>query len=150
MKVIKSKNKRQGVYQNYSTKEYLERQTFFDKDFYIEDKIANFDWKLIDETKKIGNFDCKKAFTSYNGADIIAWYAEDIPISIGLEFYNGLPGLIVKMTDNDFEYKAISVEGLKEKISIEKPLAKGKKVSRDKFYQIRKEKIEAMSAATKR
>ncbi|MEG2100812.1 GLPGLI family protein [Chryseobacterium sp.] len=67
------------------------------------------DWKLIDETKIINSVECKKAEIHHKGRDWIAWYATNIPFPYGPHIFNGLPGLIVKITDNtgDFDFELI-------------------------------------------
>lgn len=79
------------------------------------------DWKLIDETKVINSINCKKAEVHYKGRDWTAWYSTEIPFPYGPYKFNGLPGLIVKITDKtgdyDFELvKSVSSAKLKGKI----------------------------------
>ncbi len=79
------------------------------------------DWKLIDETKVINSFHCKKAEVHYKGRDWTAWYSMEIPFPYGPYKFSGLPGLIVKITDKtgdyDFELvKSVSSAKLKGRI----------------------------------
>lgn len=79
-------------------------------------------WTLIDESKVINSFVCKKAKTHYKGRDWTAWYATEIPFSYGPYKFSGLPGLIVKITDKtgdyDFELvKSVSSANLKGKLT---------------------------------
>lgn len=78
-------------------------------------------WKLINETKIINSFVCKKAEVQYKGRDWTAWYSTDIPFPYGPYKFSGLPGLIVKITDKtgdyDFELvKSVARSNLKGKI----------------------------------
>ena len=70
--------------------------------FYEEDVIDK--WKLIDETRTIETFICKKAELHYKGRDWIAWYCPEIPLPYGPYKFSGLPGLIVQMSDKTGEY----------------------------------------------
>lgn len=63
------------------------------------------DWKLINETKTINSFVCRKAEVSYKGREWIAWYTTDIPLPYGPYKFSGLPGLIVKIIDKTGDYK---------------------------------------------
>ncbi len=79
-------------------------------------------WKLVDESKVINSIVCKKAETRYKGRDWTAWYATEIPFSYGPYKFSGLPGLIVKITDQkgdyDFELvKSVSSANLKGKLT---------------------------------
>lgn len=135
VRIMVVKNESTGIYQNYKTEEYLSGQSIMGRDFFIKDKIVKFDWKLTNETKKIGNFNAKKATATYDGKQVEAWYAEEIPINAGPGAYNGLPGLIVQVNSGESEFNAISVEKLSQKPTIEKPVQKEKSrvVTRDEF-----------------
>lgn len=79
------------------------------------------DWKLIDETKMINTINCKKAEITFKGRNWIAWYSPDIPLPYGPYKFTGLPGLIVKITDDQRDYdfelvKSVSDSKLKGKL----------------------------------
>lgn len=78
-------------------------------------------WKLIDETKIINTISCKKAEVTFKGRNWIAWYSPEIPLPYGPYKFSGLPGLIIKITDDkgdwDFELvKSVSDSKLKGKL----------------------------------
>ncbi|SDJ13078.1 GLPGLI family protein [Chryseobacterium jejuense] len=69
---------------------------------YQEPVIGN--WKLIDEVKAINAINCKRAEVTYKGRNWIAWYSTEIPLPYGPYKFSGLPGLIIKITDEKGEY----------------------------------------------
>ncbi|MBP2616709.1 GLPGLI family protein [Chryseobacterium jejuense] len=69
---------------------------------YQEPIIGN--WKLIDEIKTINTINCKKAAVTYKGRNWTAWYSTEIPLPYGPYKFSGLPGLIIKITDEKGEY----------------------------------------------
>jgi len=69
---------------------------------YTEPMIYN--WKLINESKIINSFNCKKAELSYKGRNWTAWYSTEIPLSYGPYKFSGLPGLIIKISDQSGDY----------------------------------------------
>lgn len=86
---------------------------------YKEPVIKN--WKLLDETKIINTISCKKAEVIFKGRNWIAWYSPEIPLAYGPYKFSGLPGLIIKITDDkgdwDFELvKSVSDSKLKGKL----------------------------------
>ncbi|WP_300691073.1 GLPGLI family protein [Chryseobacterium sp.] len=86
---------------------------------YKEPVIKN--WKLIDETKIINTITCKKAEVNFKGRNWIAWYSLEIPLPYGPYKFSGLPGLIVKITDDKEEYdfelvKSVPTYKLKDKL----------------------------------
>ncbi|WP_237727407.1 GLPGLI family protein [Chryseobacterium aquaeductus] len=86
---------------------------------YKEPVIIN--WKLVDETKVINTINCKKAEVTFKGRNWIAWYSPEIPFPYGPMKFSGLPGLIIKITDDkgDFDFelvKSVSDYKLKGKL----------------------------------
>lgn len=69
---------------------------------YKEPVISN--WKLMNETKVINTIPCKKAEVSFKGRNWTAWYSTEIPFPYGPYKFSGLPGLIVKITDEKGDY----------------------------------------------
>lgn len=75
-------------------------------------------WKLVDESKIINAINCKKAEITFKGRKWIAWYSPEIPFPYGPYKFSGLPGLIIKITDNkgDYDFELIkSIPGFKLK-----------------------------------
>jgi GLPGLI family protein len=68
---------------------------------WVEEKTPNFNWVLIDETKKIGNMQCSKALCTFRGRNYTAWYSTEIKSYFGPWKFCGLPGLILEVTDNE-------------------------------------------------
>lgn len=91
---------------------------------YKQPVISN--WELADETRIINTITCKKAKVKFKGRNWIAWYAPEIPLPYGPMKFSGLPGLIIKITDEkeDFDFElvnSLSVSQLKGKfINIKK------------------------------
>lgn len=94
-----------------ATKYYLKRdrdiiyftQNFQGNPVIVKDSLPNYSWNISQkETKKIGDFLCKKATTNFRGSEIIAWYTEELSIPFGPWKFKGLAGLILELyTIND-------------------------------------------------
>ena len=132
-------------YVNNSLKEYLYQKDFMGDLFLITHQPIK--WQLSQEEKQIGNYTCYKATTiktveNRKGAferEITAWYTPQIPVNFGPKEYNGLPGLILELTQVKLTFSAIKIElNTKEEIIIKKP-TKGKRVTEEEFRQIAKE-----------
>jgi len=63
----------------------------------------NIKWQLHKDTKTINNYKCRKATADFRGRSYIAWYTQDIPMSIGPWKFQGLPGFIIKIEDSKKE-----------------------------------------------
>jgi len=73
----------------------------------VKEDDFNWQWEITDETKKIGDFDCQKATTSFRGNKYEAWFTSEIPVSYGPWKFNGLPGLILEvLSENKVFYFA--------------------------------------------
>ncbi|MGE8432845.1 GLPGLI family protein [Chryseobacterium joostei] len=82
------------------------------------DKIANgftpsnigynedlkFNWNILSDKQKIGEYNTQKATTEFGGRKWTAWFSTDIPFQDGPYKFSGLPGLIVKIEDADKNY----------------------------------------------
>jgi GLPGLI family protein len=75
----------------------------------IED-LAIFDWKIQPETKSINGFKSQKATTKFAGRDYTAWFTSEIPILDGPYKFNGLPGLILEISDRKNHYSFVLTE----------------------------------------
>jgi GLPGLI family protein len=96
-----------GLYTNLK-EEYIVENIYLPKNLkaiefdtlFVKEKTKNIEWELFDETKKINNFLCQKASCNFRGRSYIAWFTNDIPVSLGPWKLNGLPGLILEAYDS--------------------------------------------------
>ena len=136
-----------GTYYTNRRKEMLYHQKEFESETYLIKHSEVIDWKLSQEKKKIGIYTCYKAtkkdfFIGSSGnqipINIIAWYSPEIPYSFGPLKYNGLPGLILELSNDKVTFFAKKIYlNIKEKMSIEKP-KKGIEISKKKYDSIRR------------
>ena len=89
-----------------------------DRFVYAESK-HQFDWQIEQETKTIEGFTAQKAMTTFAGRKYTAWFTTEIPISDGPYKFNGLPGLILEITDSQgyWDFKFVGLEKLSPKIT---------------------------------
>lgn len=89
-----------NIYKNYPDKGSMIFTAFDDSKYYKVEQPMQMNWKL-DARKDtvILGYACQKACTSYAGRDWVAWYSPHIPLSDGPYKFNGLPGLILKISD---------------------------------------------------
>lgn len=92
----------------------------------VVDKPFDWNWQISDETKEITGYTCRKAISNLMGYYFEAWYTEDIPVSIGPEKFDGLPGLILYVKAGNMEYIAYSIKLLENPVIINNPNFKRK------------------------
>jgi GLPGLI family protein len=160
-------------YINLKDKKSIAEDEIFGKEFLIVEPLEKPDWKLLNETKKIGDYNCFKAelliqvtekqieeykeflkkeetkpslFKMEEPKDktIVAWYTPEIPVSFGPNNYWGLPGLILEINEDEIIILCSKVTlSNKEKSKIKVPNT-GDKVTQKKFDEIQKKKMDSM------
>lgn len=152
------------LYKNVKEERFSEKTDLMGKIFLVQDKLEKQDWKLENETKKIGNYTCYKAtFTeeveerSFGNEEgemkettkmvekvTTAWYSPEIPVNNGPDDYWGLPGLILEVNDGKrLMLCSKIVLNPKDKVGIIEP-SKGKKVDQAEFDGIQDKKAKEM------
>jgi len=108
-----------GRVQHIVEKLYPDFKIYFfnliDMDEYKVADERKFDWKILPDKEKIGEFTAQKATTQFAGRKWIAWFTTEIPFQDGPYKFSGLPGLIVKIEDktNSHSYVLKEVKNLK-------------------------------------
>ncbi|QBA21860.1 GLPGLI family protein [Chryseobacterium indologenes] len=83
---------------------------------YVKEKIPVINWKIEKETKKILDYDCRKATAEYRGRKFEAYFTEKISTTDGPWKFSGLPGTILEVYDTE---KKLTIEAIAVKISRE-------------------------------
>lgn len=110
---------------------------------FIINYTKKIDWVILNETKYIDTYLCYKATTEaivVNSKEtfkfpVTAWFCPSIPFNYGPYGYDGLPGLILELTERYTTYGALKIDLSKEHDEIEKP-SKGKTVTQEEFNEI--------------
>lgn len=149
------------IYKNIQENRFTNKTEIYGKQFVIKDSLKNKSWKLVDETKNIGEYTCFKAtfIEEYTTQTIsldgemesvtkerttTAWYTPQIPISNGPSEFYGLPGLILEINDGELTLVCTKIIiNPAEKVKIEEP-TKGKEVSQEEFDKIMEKKNKEM------
>jgi len=136
------------LYTDLKTKSMIHSQEFFGKHFLVTGNIKKFMWKITGEQKTLLDMVCQKAVLQDTAQKVVAWFTAQLPIGLGPNGYNGLPGMILSL-DIDDGARVITAEKivyrdlLPEEIS--KP-EKGKPIGVEEFEKVKKEKMKEMSA----
>ena len=81
--------------------------------YQYDEDCPKLDWTLLDGDTIISGYQCFKASTRLFGRDYIAWYCPEISIPYGPYKFNGLPGLVLRVTDTKGHYD-FTLNGLKK------------------------------------
>ena len=74
--------------------------------FILGEKKPIINWKITKESQKILGYTTYKATTTFRGRDYIAWFSPEFPYNYGPWKLGGLPGLILKVENELFDYDA--------------------------------------------
>jgi len=131
----------QKVYYDLEKNQKLEQIEYMTRFFLVQSEIGAVAWKLGSEKKKVLDYICMGATVTLDDQEIVAWFAPEIPVSLGPSVFGGLPGLILAVERNgETAYVATSVNlSPPADESMLKP-NKGSKVTQEEFYSILEEK----------
>lgn len=134
------------IYRDVEENRLVNQRTFMDKKFLIDDEEEKIVWKIAPEQKEILGYQCQKAIYKDTSRTVVAWFTPHIPVSVGPSKYGQLPGMILEVDIDEGELLITAQEFKFEDVvadAIEEP-KKGKKVTREEFRAIVKEKREEM------
>lgn len=106
--------------------------------YWYSEKIPQIDWELKEDTLTIKGYLCQKAECFFRGRNYTAWFSTDIPASNGPWKFGGLPGLILKVYDEDNSYVFECTHIEYADFSITDTYPDYKKISKEKLRGIHK------------
>ena len=109
--------------------------TLFNDNYSIQIN-EKLDWQILSDKMKIGEFDCQKATVNYGGRNWIAWFTQSISLQEGPYIFNGLPGLIIKISDDHSEYNFSLLRTKNSNKNNMFVLRKGKEITWEVFKKI--------------
>ncbi len=119
-----------AVTYNYIFKDFEKKQIFSDERLFmkiidVEDDLDLFKWEIHKDTLTILNQKCFRATTTFRGRDYEAFFTEEIPLADGPWKFNGLPGLILKISlvnsDLVFTAEAVKLQIHNESTTLKNP-----------------------------
>lgn len=89
------------IYKDRLANEIITKDEHLNDIFILNEKPLVHDWTLYEDTTTILNIVCQKATMKFRGREYTAWFTMDLPINDGPWKIYGLPGLILKVEDNE-------------------------------------------------
>lgn len=95
-------------------------KSVYETGFLVNDSLNRVEWRVSDEKRTIAGFDCRKAVGIIcDSVYVVAFYAEEIPVSGGPESFDGLPGMILGLA-----VPRLHTTWFATKVQLTKPAAK--------------------------
>ena len=99
---MKFMTQRNTVYQNLKDSEKMVVMDLWGSPAHLKDSIVSRQWKITDQTREFGGYECIRAIWEMNDSTrIYAWFSPDIVPVTGPEGFNGLPGMILGLATED-------------------------------------------------
>lgn len=102
------------IYKNYPAGRLTHTEKICNDWMRYEEEIPAIEWRLTDTTTTVLGYRCQGAECDFRGRRWTAFFAEEIPLTDGPWKLHGLPGLIMKATDEKGEYTFECI-GLRDK-----------------------------------
>ena len=161
-------------YKNTQEKQTAKESEFSGKVFLIKDAIKEYEWKMEEETKMIGQNLCFKATTvietpvqrtsfrmgrrvadsekeseedtapQMESVIVTAWYTLDIPVNHGPGDYWGLPGLILEINSGNTAVLCTKIVMNPKEKAKISAPTKGKEVNQEEYDKIIQDKMKEM------
>lgn len=98
-------------YVNRRTREITVTGRMITEDFSYVETLPVIDWRLTDSCRTVCGYVCRMATGLFRGREYEAWYAEEIPASVGPWKLQGLPGaiLLVEETKHTCLFEAVEI-----------------------------------------
>lgn len=101
--------------QQYNTD--VQQMTYYDdnkrKNYIVIDSLEKMEsWEILNDTLTILGFKCQKATINYKQDKFYAWFTTQLPYNAGPDYFRGLPGLILKVSNSygNLGYEAIEIQ----------------------------------------
>ena len=93
------------IFKNYPAQKIAVSERLVMDNYLYEEDMYSMNWQILPDTLRILSYLCQKAEVDFRGRHYEAWFSPEIPLSEGPWKFNGLPGLILRVQDNQEHYR---------------------------------------------
>ena len=129
------------IFKNYHRNNLILVETIFKDQLKYQQDLKTIDWEIQQETKEVLGHKVQKATGSFAGRNYVAWFAPQLPFSDGPYKFDGLPGLIMEISDlqDHYYFSLTAFEKLENPVEKLLNLDDYKEVSQQQLDQVRKD-----------
>lgn len=92
------------IYKNYPSGKLTHTEKICEDWFRYEEDLPSQEWELTDSVTNVLGYECQSARCVFRGREWTVFYTEEIPLADGPWKLHGLPGLIMKASDEKGHY----------------------------------------------
>ncbi|TDG35930.1 GLPGLI family protein [Pedobacter changchengzhani] len=125
------------IYTDFKKKSRILRKNINGDDYILKDTIPQLKWKIVNDTRKIIGYECRKATAVIDDTvTVVAFYTDEILVKGGPEGFTGLPGMILGLAIPRFNktWFATKIEAKNAAVFTVEPPTKGKKTENEKDF----------------
>ncbi|WP_161499288.1 GLPGLI family protein [Flavipsychrobacter stenotrophus] len=141
------------VYTDLTGKHVKSMKTVYEQKFLVQDTLRTLKWKEKDEIRMIAGYKCHKAVSIIcDSVYVVAFYAEDLPVTGGPEMFCGLPGMILELAVPRLHTTWVATK-VEQKTLADADFVipeKGKKVTQDAMQETIKESFKSWGKSATR
>lgn len=136
-----------AIYYNWKNDYLLQTKLIDGEKYVIESEVDSSKWDLVNESKNLNGYDCKKAihYEIRNNVlvndtlETIAWYTPSISLPIGPSNHYGLPGLVIEVHEKSVSYYLHSIQFTDEEVLYFDPtMLEGEHITLEEFAKKQK------------
>lgn len=129
------------IFKNYQDNELILAEKVFEYELKYKQYLKQIDWEIQPGNKEILGFSVQKATGTFAGRNYIAWFAPELPFSEGPYKFNGLPGLILEISDlqGHYDFRLIGLQELDKPVDKLLNLDNYKTISQQELAKVRDE-----------
>ena len=84
------------IFTNTTLGTIVSQKKVYEENYLLKDSTRKINWKITNEMRLIAGYNCRRAnAVIMDSVYVVAFYAEEIPVSGGPESFTGLPGMIL-------------------------------------------------------
>ena len=137
------------IFKNFPAQKMSVNEPILMDNYLYEEDMYSMEWQILPDTQEILSYLCQKAETNFRGRRYEVWFSPEIPLSEGPWKFNGLPGLIMRVADDQGHYSFECVGIAANNQPITRPDLEYFKASRKEVEKVRKRFMDDPEAAFK-
>lgn len=135
------------LYADIATNETVAANDLLGKVFFVKGTLPVRNWEIqADKTSTVLGRTCVRArVKDERGEALVAWFCPEIAAPIGPDGYGGLPGLVLKVSNQAYHYEATAIRETRPDVAIAMPRGRDTMTSAE-FKKLEAKKYKAMGA----
>lgn len=137
------------IYSDLASQQQTAQKKVYEQTFLVADSMRKINWKITEERREIAGYSCRRANALImDSIYVVAFYADEIPVTGGPESFSGLPGMIlgIALPHENVTWFAKRVEDKAVDSKLLVPPVKGKRLDKSGLISTLKQALKGWGA----